>query len=173
LYNKKFVVLRVLSMRRAFRVRDAMNQAEKAEEQETPPGLWGRLLDWPIATSMAVLMPSAHGLPSVTETGLPIFLARLRRQADPLYWFGLWLGAWVFQLTPPLTLGLPLPAFALPARLATRHAERIVSTRFYLLRQAVFLLRLNAGMCWGADPNVRARFALAPYAADPGSFRES
>lgn len=135
-------------------------------------GLGPWLLDWPIASAMAVLMPRAHGLPSVTETGLHGFLAQLRREAAPLYWLGLWLGAWVFHLTPPFTVGVPLPAFALPASLRTRHAERVVATRVYVLRQAVFLLRLNAGMCWGADPAVRARFELAPYPEDPGSYRE-
>jgi hypothetical protein len=42
-----------------------------------------------------------------------------------------------------------------------------------LLRQALLVVRLIAGMCWGADPRVRACFALEPYPVDPGTFRAS
>ena len=82
-------------------------------------------------------------------------------------------GAIVFAITPLVTLGIPLPAFALPASLLERHAQRILAHPIYVLRQAVFLVRLSAGMCWGADPRVRASFALAPYPPDPGTFRQS
>src|SRR5258708_7139595 len=68
--------------------------------------------------------------------------------------------------------GFPF-TFVLPRGLLERHADRRLSHPVYLLRQAVFLVRLSAGMCWGADANVRARFALAPYAPDPGTFRDS
>ena len=70
------------------------------------------------------------------------------------------------MVTPLFTVGLPLPACLLPGKLLARHSERILSHRVYVLRQAVFLLRLSAGMCWGADEHVRATFALAPYPAD-------
>jgi hypothetical protein len=76
-------------------------------------------------------------------------------------------------VTPLITVGLPLPAFALPKKLLDRHTERILSYPIYLVRQGVFLIRLSAGLCWGADADVRARFALAPYAPDPGTFRQS
>jgi hypothetical protein len=75
-------------------------------------------------------------------------------------------------LTPLVTVGVPLPAFFLPHKVLELHAERLVMHPVYLLRQAVFLVRLSAGMCWGADTGVRACFALAPYSPDPGTFRE-
>ncbi|MDD9932087.1 MAG: hypothetical protein OXT09_00710 [Myxococcales bacterium] len=124
-----------------------------------------------IAASMRDMMPAAAGLPGIADTDLDGFLRRLRREADPIYYLGLVLGTWVHQLTPLFTVGVPLPALLLPRTLRERHARRIVSTRLYLVRQAVFLVRLNAGMCWGQDPAVRAALHLEVYPADPGSFR--
>jgi hypothetical protein len=72
-----------------------------------------------------------------------------------------------------LTVGWPLPAMLLPARLRDLHAQRVVASDRYLIRQAVFLLRLSGGMCWGMHPSVRARFALPPYPVDPGTVRVS
>lgn len=120
---------------------------------------------------MCDLMPRSAELPGIMDTDVTGFLRAMRRDADPLYWFALTLGAWVFVLSPILTVYVPLPSFLLPARLRARHAERATVLRTYVLRQAVLLVRLTAGMCWGADPKVRARFALAPYPADPGSYR--
>jgi hypothetical protein len=42
---------------------------------------------------------------------------------------------------------VPLPSFALSPRLRTRHAERAPRLGIYLLRQAIMLVRLSAGMC--------------------------
>jgi hypothetical protein len=124
-----------------------------------------------IRSAMCDLMPRAAGLPGVADTDVDAFLRALRREAHPLYWLGLVVGAIVYALTPVLTVYLPLPSFALPARLRARHAQRIVELRPYLLRQAISLVRLSAGMCWGQHPEVRARFALAAYPPDPGTFR--
>ena len=119
------------------------------------------------------MMPRTDALPGIGDTDVEGFLRRLRREAEPLYWVGLALGAVVLALTPLITIGLPVPAFLLPRRLLERHAQRALSHPIYAVRQAVYLVRLSAGMCWGADPAVRARFALAPYPADPGTFRTS
>jgi hypothetical protein len=126
---------------------------------------------WLIKFAMCTLMPRTEALPGIEDTDLDSFLRRMRADAEPLYWLGLVVGAVVFALSPVVTLGVPLPAFWLPRRLLDRHADRLLSHRVYLLRQAVFLVRLSAGLCWGADPAVRSRLALAPYAADPGTFR--
>ena len=128
---------------------------------------------WLIKFAMCTIMPRTEVLPGIADTGVDAFLRRLRAEADPLYWLGLVVGAMVFAITPLVTVGLPLPAFLLPGKLLERHAERLMTHRIYLLRQAVFLVRLSAGMCWGADPAVRSRLALAPYPADPGTFREA
>jgi hypothetical protein len=127
---------------------------------------------WLIKFAMLTMMPRSNLLPGILDTDVDGFLRRMRVDAEPVYWLGLVVGAIVFVLAPLVTVGVPLPAFWLPRRLLDRHAERLVSHPIYLLRQAVFLVRLSAGMCWGADPGVRARFALAPYGPDPGTFRD-
>jgi hypothetical protein len=128
---------------------------------------------WLIKFAMCTMMPRSGDLPGIAETDLDGFLRRMRREADSLYWLGLVMGAVLYTITPILTVWLPLPAFFLPKKLLARHTERILSHPVYLLRQAVFLIRLSAGMCWGADAAVRAQFALAPYQAEPGTFRQS
>jgi fumarate reductase subunit D len=128
---------------------------------------------WLIRFAMRTMMPAEAGLPGVDDTRVTEFLRRMRREAEPLYWLGLWVGAVVFMITPLLTVYLPVPALLLPRGLRARHSERIVSHRIYVLRQAVFLVRLSAGMCWGADPAVRSAFALGPYPEEPGRFRTS
>ncbi len=118
-------------------------------------------------------MPRSESLPGIGDTDLDGFLRRMRVDADRLYWLGLVLGAVVFALTPLLTVFVPLPAFLLPRGLLEKHCDRILSSNIYVVRQAVFLVRLSAGMCWGADEAVRAKFALAPLPPDPGTFRPS
>lgn len=127
---------------------------------------------WLIKFAMLTMMPRTRSLPGIVDTDLDDFLRRMRVDADPLFWLGLVVGAIVFALTPLATVGVPLPAFWLPRKLLDRHAERLVMHRVYVLRQAVFLVRLSAGMCWGANASVRACFALAPYGPDPGTFRD-
>jgi hypothetical protein len=127
-----------------------------------------------IKSAMCDLMPrgtSQDALPGIADTGVDEFLRTMKRESDGVFWLGIALGAWVYALTPMLTVYVPLPAFLLPASLRDKHAQRIVGSKLYLVRQAVFLVRLAAGLCWGRDPQVRARFALAPYAPDPGTYR--
>jgi len=128
---------------------------------------------WLIKFAMCTMMPRSDALPGIGDTDLDGFLRRMKKDADGLYWLGLALGAFVFAVSPLITVCLPLPAFLLPRKLLTTHCERILASRIYVLRQAVFLVRLSAGMCWGADEKVRALFALAPYPPDPGTFRPS
>jgi len=116
-------------------------------------------------------MPASEQLPGVADTGVTEFLRQMKRESGRTYWLGLVLGAWVYALTPIMTVFVPLPAFVLPASLRDRHAQRIMQTRVYLIRQAVFLVRLSAGLCWGRDPRVRERLGLGAYAADPGTYR--
>ena len=97
----------------------------------------------------------------------------MRADAEPLYWLGLVLGAFVFAITPVITVGIPLPAFWLSADALERHTDRILSHRIYALRQAAYLVRLSAGMCWGADPKVRQQLELPIYGTDPDTFRTS
>jgi hypothetical protein len=130
-------------------------------------------LIWLIKHAMRAMMPRTDRLPGIADTDLDGFLRGMRHDSDLLYWSGLVLGAVIFSLTPLLTLGIPLPTFLLPAKVVERHADRLLSHRSYLLRQGVLLVRLSAGLCWGKDERVRACFALAPYAHDPGTFRQT
>ena len=131
------------------------------------------MLTWLIRAAIVSLYPREGDLPGAEDCDLDAFLVRFRRESTPLMWFGVVLGAIVFHLTPIVTVFVPAPAFALPRALADRHAERISTTQVYLLRQAIFLVKLAAGLAWGAHPSVRARFALAPYPPDPGTWRTS
>jgi hypothetical protein len=133
----------------------------------------GKRMIWLIKQSMLPLMPRTSALPGLADTDLDGFLRRMQRDSDRLFWSGLVLAALLFAITPLLTVGVPLPAFWLPPKLLERHAERIFTHRVYMVRQMLALVRLCAGMCWGADPHVRARLRLAPYPADPGTFRTS
>ena len=129
-----------------------------------------------IRSAMCDLMPrlpADDALPGIAETGVTEFLQAMKRESHPVYWLGLVLGAWTYALTPVMTVFVPLPSFLLPARLRDLHAQRITTTKLYFVRQAVFLVRLSAGLCWGRDPRVRARFALAPYPPDPGTYQRS
>ena len=128
---------------------------------------------WLIEHAMAEMMPRSAELPGILDTDLDGFLRRMREEADPLYWTGLVIGAVVYAISPLLTVFVPLPSFLLPARLRALHTERLLSHPLYWLRQAGSIVRLSAGLCWGADPAVRAKFALAPYPPDPGTFRTS
>lgn len=128
---------------------------------------------WLIKFAMCTMMPRTADLPGIADTDLDAFLRRMRQESQPLYWVGLVLGAIVFVLTPLITVGVPLPAFLLPKGLLERHAERILAHPVYTVRQAALLVRLSAGMCWGADTAVRAHFGLPAYGPDPGTFRTS
>jgi hypothetical protein len=128
-------------------------------------------MTWLIKFAMHTMMPRTETLPGIADTDLDGFLRRLRKETNFLYWAGLVLGAIVFALAPVITIGVPLPAFALPRKALERYTERVLSHPVYLVRQAVFLIRVSGGLCWGADEKVRACFALPPYPPDPGTFR--
>ena len=126
---------------------------------------------WLLRSAIVMTYPRVPNLPGIEDCGLDVHLAAFKRESPPLIWFGTVAGAILFHLTPLMTVYLPLPAFLLPAKLKDRHASRIMTTRFYLLRQAVFLVKLCAGLCWGADPEVRRRLALPVLPKDPGTWR--
>jgi hypothetical protein len=128
---------------------------------------------WLVRSAIVALYPSGGALPGAADCGLDDFLRRFRRESPSLVWLGVVLGALVFHFTPLFTVFVPLPAFLLPAGLKDTHAARIGSTQVYLARQAVFLVKMAAGLCLGADPEVRKRLALPPLPADPGTWRTS
>jgi hypothetical protein len=122
-------------------------------------------------SAMCDLYPPAEGLPGLSDCDVDAYLAELERDASVLVWIGLVASTWAYVASPLLTVYVPLPSFALPRALRDRHANALASTRLYHLRQAAFLLKMFAGLCWGRDPGVRRALALDPYGADPGSAR--
>lgn len=127
---------------------------------------------WLVRSAILILFPRT-ALPGAIDCGLDAHLERFRRESTFLMWLGTVMGAAVFHVTPLFTVFVPLPAFLLPAKLADTHAERITTTKVYLVRQAVFLVKMCGGLCWGADAEVRKRFALPPLGQDPGTWRAS
>lgn len=120
---------------------------------------------------MVALYPRTDELPGIEDTDVGAFLRRYRAEAPLLMWLGLIAGTCAFVLSPLLTIYLPLPSFLLSERQLDRHASRVTTSRLYLLRQAVFLLKLAAGLCWASHDSVRHRFAMAPYPPDPGTWQ--
>lgn len=133
----------------------------------------GPVIHWLITHAMKALYPRTEGLPGIEDTDVSGFLVRYQRDSTALMWLGLLAGTAMFVWSPLVTVFLPVPSFLLPRSLLDAHAQRVTSSSIYLLRQAIFLVKLAAGLCWGAHPEVRARFAMAPYPDDPGSWREA
>lgn len=124
-----------------------------------------------LAHVLAAFYPRTPDFPGLVDTGLAEFLVRLRREAAPLMRLGLYAGCVLFILSPLFTVHVPLPSFLLPRRLLDRHADRIAQVRPYAVRSLVMLLKMAAGLCWGAHPEVRARIGLPPLPPDPQGWR--
>lgn len=124
-----------------------------------------------VRTALTALYPRAHGLPGIADCDVDGFLRRFSREASSLLWLGVVMGALLFHATPLFTVWVPLPAFLLPAKLRDTHANKITAAPIYLVRQAIFLLKLPGGLCWGTHPEVRKHFALAAYVEDPTTVR--
>jgi len=130
-------------------------------------------MTWLVRAAIVMLYPRVGDWPGAEDCDLDAFLERFRRETTALMWIGVVLGSLVFQLTPIVTIFVPLPASLLSKEMANHHAERVSTTNIYLLRQSVFLVKLVAGMVWGGHPSVRERFALRPLPPDPGTWRTS
>ena len=130
-------------------------------------------MHWMIRFSLRCMLPGTEALPSVDRATLDRFIIQIRREANLLFRVGLTLASVVFVWLPVLTIGWPLPAFMLPRRWRDAYARRMAAHPVYGIRQLATVLKTSAGLCWGADPRVRARLGLAPYPADPQTFRGS
>jgi hypothetical protein len=124
-----------------------------------------------ICSAMRALMPTTENLPGIDQTGVAEFVKQMRAESTFWYFLGVAVGALVFTITPVITIGVPLLAFMLPKKALDRHTAKIAYSKCYLLRSALLLVKLNAGMCWGRDPKVCALFNLKPDPADPGTWR--
>jgi hypothetical protein len=129
------------------------------------------LVQFVVREAMCVLLPPAHGFPGVAGTDVRGFVERLARDSSATFWLGVVLGSWVIVLSPLITVLVPLPTFWLGESLRDRHASRLIGHPFYLIRQAAFLVKMMAGMCWGMDPVVRERLKIPPVGPDPGTWR--
>ena len=124
-----------------------------ATERNLP--MWTPLCAW----TLAATFPSTAALPGLDRIDPRPFVDQLRRESPVAIRFVMVLSALVFLATPVLTIGIPLPAAWLsPARL-DQHAQALATHRIYLLRQAMLMIKTLGGLCWGADPAVRAALA--------------
>ena len=128
-------------------------------------------MGWFTEFAMRAVFPPTDALPGIAETDLTGFVRQLRREAPLLMRLGLWLATWFFIVTPLFTVFIPLPAFLLPSRLLAKHTERLFSSRSYIVRQLVYLLKMLGALCWGQDPEVRRRFGREPLPPDPGTWQ--
>lgn len=89
------------------------------------------------------------------EAGYERFHAEFLRAAPPpMGWAlrgALWSAAWV----SPLLIGRLPPLTRLEPASRERALEAMAASDVYLLRQALLLVKLAAGLCYGADPDVR------------------
>ena len=128
-------------------------------------------MKWLVRSAMVALYPSTETMGGIEATEVDVFLERYQREAPPMLWAGLVLGSALFAASPLLTVGRPLPSFLLDDETLDAHAHALAGHPIYLVRQATFLIKLAAGLCWGSDPKVRERFSLDPYPADLGTYR--
>lgn len=121
--------------------------------------------------ALRAVLPRGGPLPGIDDTDVEGFLDRFDAEAPAAYRLGLLGGAALIALTPPLTLGRMRPAPLLSPDDLDAHVTRLAGHRLYPVRQAMFAVKMVAGLCWGADPVVRARLGLAPLGPDPGTWR--
>ncbi|MFO0662886.1 MAG: hypothetical protein U0174_02990 [Polyangiaceae bacterium] len=121
--------------------------------------------------AMCALYPRTEKLPGLEDTNIEAFIRKFRRETTAAFWFGIVVSAWLFEWTPLFTVFVPLPAFLLPKKLLDKHAHKIASTELYLVRQAMLVLKMPAGLCWGADAEVRKRLGLGAFEPDPTTWK--
>ena len=122
---------------------------------------------------MCAFYPRTDGLPGLEDTGIDAFLVQFRRETTFIMWLGVLAGTAVYHMSPIITVFVPLPAFLLTKRLRDAHAHKLGGHSIYIVRQTAMLVKLPAGLCWGRDPVVRAKFALPALPPDPDHWRTS
>ena len=121
--------------------------------------------------ALVAFFPRDGDLPGLAELDVDAQIAALRRDATRLFWTGIVAAAIFFQLSPILTVHRPWPAVFLTEEQLDQHAHRIATSRVYLIRQTIVLLKLMAGIFWGQSPEIRAFLHLPAYGPDPGTRR--
>ncbi len=128
-------------------------------------------MQWFIRYAICAIFPSGRTLKGADQTALKPFVAQFLRETNLTMKAGLWLAALLFTILPLFTVFLPLPAFLLPRKLLDKHADKLMTSRIYLLRSLVFTLKMVGGICWGMDADVRKKLGVAPLGADPGTWK--
>ena len=121
--------------------------------------------------ALCALYPRTEYFPGMEDMQVDDFVRRFRRESSRLMLLGVYTALALFVISPLFTVYVPLPSFLLPRRALDRHAERIANLPVYPLRSLIFLLKLVAGLCWGAHPAVRERLGLPPLPPDPQDWR--
>jgi hypothetical protein len=121
--------------------------------------------------AMVTFFPRVGALPGVAELAIDEKIAAFRRESTLLMWAGVAGGALLFQLTPVLTLRRPVLASWLSPDDLDAHAHKLSGHRIYLVRQAMFLLKMVGGMFWAGSDPIRASIDLPSYGRDPGTRR--
>ena len=124
-----------------------------------------------VRLALVAFFPRVDDLPGLAELGVEAQIVALRRESTLLFWTGIVAASVFFQLSPILTVRRPWPAVFLDDDQLDAHAHALATSRVYLLRQIIVLLKLTAGIFWGQSPEIRATLSLPAYAADPGTRR--
>jgi hypothetical protein len=124
-----------------------------------------------IRFALCALLPSVDGMPGLAPADAERFARQCLSEATWIYRLGLIGGSLMFVVTPILTIRTPLPAFWLSADALDRHAALVAAHPWYVVRQAIFLTKMSAGMAWVRDPRLRNTLALPPLAGEPGTWR--
>jgi hypothetical protein len=121
--------------------------------------------------AMVALFPRVEPLPGVADLDLDAKIAMFRRESTFLIWLGVVAGAALFQVAPVATLGRPVLAMWLSPDDLDAHAHKLASHPAYLVRQAMFLLKMMGGIFWAQSNDVRGFVNLPSYGQDPGTRR--
>jgi hypothetical protein len=124
-----------------------------------------------VRLSMIAFYPKTPELPGLAELGVSEKIATLRRESTVLFWTGIVGASVFFQVSPILTLRRPTFAAFLSEEDLDRHAHAIATYPVYLVRQAVMLLKMIAGIFWGESPEIRTFLHLPAYGEDPKTRR--
>lgn len=125
------------------------------------------------AWTFARIFPSTAAIPGLDVIDSKPMIRQLTAEAPITIRVTLWVSVLLFQVTPLLTLGIPLPARWLSDARVDAHAQRLATSNIYLLRQIMLMLKTIGGLCWGAAPDVRQKLTLPLYEADSGRWRQS
>lgn len=126
-----------------------------------------------IVRILRATIPGTARVPGLSEETCRTFLAKLRREAPPLTLVGLYASALAVLVTPPLTIGRWRTADHLSGDDLDRHLQALARHPLYMVRQTIVMMKMTAGLAWGADPLVRGALGIAPYGSDPGTWRSA